>query len=364
MRKTLFIGLLLVVSLTLHAGEKSRYRSDKLEKMAVALSCNSSLGSLPDGEYDGFVHFEGIPVVIIKQNGIVEHIGFSCFSPEERALLGEYPCRFLERYTLECLLPLKREKTVPVQLLEDGVFFQQGDLWMLASHGRDTCRTCTVDLLAERRYVITWKGNGGKDGMVIFPASHELLLGRSMEENERRLPDEIREMVRTVPAALETESVAAREDGILVSDQGEYYLSSMRAVSYYRSSGEPLFSLEYPCESICNLLNGTIHGENVEILFRMRAYPLRNVYFQGTVSQLIAYGQKYGFIFYYGTIGLEEDSVNGILIMRNVGWGCNHVFRIQAPLSVIETGTGRIQAQMTPFVPTYHIRYLYEETAK
>lgn len=364
MRKFLAIALVLTVSPAFLSGETVRYRSDKLEKMATALSCTSSLAALSDGEFVDFFHFQGIPVTVIKQHGIVEHIGFSCFRPEERAILGEYPCRFLERYTLECVLPVKREKTIPVQLLEDGVIFQQGDLRMLASHGRDTCRTCSVDLLAERRYVVSWTGNGGKQGMVIFPASHELLLGRDMLENDRRLPDEIKEMPLTSVVIPEPESLVVREDGILVSDKGEYYLSSMRSARFYRSSGTPVFSREYPGESVANLLNGTVPGEKVEILFRMQAYPLRNIYFQGTVSQLVAYGQRYGFDCYYGTIGLEEDTVIGVLIMRNAGWGCNHVFRVQVPLTVLEAGEGRIQARMTPFVPTYHIRYLYEETAK
>lgn len=364
MKRFAIAVLLLVSPVFLLFGGTLRYRSDKLEKMAVALSCASSLETLPNGEYEEFMCFSDLPVVVIKQNEIIEHIGFSCFRSEERAMLGEYPCRFLERYTLECLLPMKREKTVAAQLLEDGVIFQQGNLRMLASHGRDTCRTCCVDLLAERRYVVSWTGNGGKGGMVVFPASHELLLGRDMGENERRLPEEIKEMPVSVTASVTPESLMAREDGILVSDQGEYYFSSMRSARYYTPSGTPLFSREAPEESVCNLLNGTVPGADVEVLFRMRVYPLQDVYFRGTVSQLVAYGQKHGFVFYYGTIGLEEDTVSGLLIMRSAAWGCNHMYRVKVPLSVLETGRGMIQARMTPFVPTYHIQYLFEELKK
>ena len=57
MRKFLAIALVLTVSPAFLSGETVRYRSDKLEKMATALSCTSSLAALSDGEFVDFFHF-------------------------------------------------------------------------------------------------------------------------------------------------------------------------------------------------------------------------------------------------------------------------------------------------------------------
>ena len=81
-------GLLLGVELS--------YRSDLLERMGKALG-EENLVSLPDGEHTAALTFMNTPVTIIRERGVIEHIGYSFFSTQERLLTGPVVCDFLER---------------------------------------------------------------------------------------------------------------------------------------------------------------------------------------------------------------------------------------------------------------------------
>lgn len=84
------------------------YRSDRLERMGELLG-EEKLAALPDGEHTAALMFMGTPVTLIKEKGIIEHIGYSFFSAEERRLTSPVVCDFLERYALEADLPVKRK---------------------------------------------------------------------------------------------------------------------------------------------------------------------------------------------------------------------------------------------------------------
>ncbi len=103
------------------------YKSDRLGRMGELLG-EDSLAALPDGEHTAALTFIGTPVTVIKTNGTIEHIGYSFFSAEERLQSDPVVCCFLERYALEADLPLKRDKDLDLQLLEDGIIFRHGSL--------------------------------------------------------------------------------------------------------------------------------------------------------------------------------------------------------------------------------------------
>lgn len=362
MRVLLIIAVAILAFRDNNPGRAVRYRSDILEEMARALRITERLDTLQDGCHDEICFFEGIPVSAVKEYGVVEHIGFDCFSSGEETLLGEIPCRFLERYTLECRLPLKHEKSLVAKMYEDGVIFEKGDLWMLARHGMDSVRYCRVDLVGERRYVVTWTMEGGKEGSVVFPADHELLFGRNMEENDRRLPEELTLSTPVLQPVLFPGCNNLRDDGVVVEDQGSYYLPSLRSVRYWWPDGQPVADREHPLESLANLLCGVNATGRVDIMYKMRIYPIKNICFQGTLDGLLRYAQRNNLTIYWGVTGFDAEQVTGLLLLRNPAMACNHLLRIQAPLSVL-SGEGVIRARLTPFIPTHNLLYLFEESA-
>lgn len=76
------------------------------------------LAALPDGEHTAALMFMGTPVTLIKEKGIIEHIGYSFFSAEERLQSDPVVCCFLERYALEADLPAKGTKILIYSFLK------------------------------------------------------------------------------------------------------------------------------------------------------------------------------------------------------------------------------------------------------
>ena len=66
-------------------GGNLTYRSDRLERMGEQLG-EVNLAAVPDGEHTAALMFRNTPVTIIKEKGIIEHIGYSFFSADERSL--------------------------------------------------------------------------------------------------------------------------------------------------------------------------------------------------------------------------------------------------------------------------------------
>ncbi|MCC8036683.1 MAG: hypothetical protein LIP02_00880 [Bacteroidales bacterium] len=159
------------------------FASDRLERLASRV-----------GVEDGAtVELEGVGSVPLRVDtdsvtGVVTHIGLRVFSDRQRRMAPSPVYDFLERYTLEALLPGERPKPLEKQLVEDDLEFCDLDLQGIAQMSLDTAdATCTVTCLAGRRYRVEWPYAKGRSRAVDFPVNHRLLLGQDMDELERRL---------------------------------------------------------------------------------------------------------------------------------------------------------------------------------
>ena len=194
--------------------------------------------------------------------GTVEHIGYALFSQEQRELIGPTVGHFVERYSLEADLPLQREKTLEVQLMEDGVSFPKGGgLGSLLPLSLDPGLSLKLSELGGRWYLLEW----GSFSMT-FPSDAELLLGRTRQEDERRLPGELASAPDPVaPPLPSARELSERADHMLEQTLGCYYLPSLNANRYYTASVEPVDAPEYPAETFANVLAGLVDaGENYE----------------------------------------------------------------------------------------------------
>lgn len=319
-------------------------RSDRLERMYAAIGCATS--------------WQGLPIKIEEKDGIVEHIGYRFFSPEEIQALGREVSRFLERYVLEADLPVEREKNIDIQLLEDGILFREGgSLATLKNLCREEHGDVTLQSVSARRYLFRWSG-----GEVIFPADAELLLGRGQVENGRRLPQEILssafEGESTRPAR---EDLTKREDGLWVLPGNSYYISSLSSDTYYDEDGKAVNNLLNEGETLCNLFSGLIRNSAIRMGIRMNVYSLKLESFETPLTCMAAYALGNNCKAYTGVIARNKKEVELLVVYRNEVAAYNHVLRIQIPHEAIKEGKGTAQARLTPFVPTHSIQYLFEE---
>lgn len=342
------------------SGAAPPFRSDKLEAMAEVLG-KATIAALPDGE--SRLSWQTMPICVVKCGGTVEHIGYALFSEEQKASAGQTPCRFLERYALEADLPLPREKTLEVQLLEDGVSFPRGGgLRSLLQLSRDPGLPLRLSKLGERKYLLEWGSVA-----VVFPADAELLLGRSQAENERRLPGELAGAPAPVspplPAAGE---LVKRPDNILVEERGWYYLAALNANRYFVAQPDgTLLAVDtpaHPSETIANILSGLVEAGAVTLQLKRSVYGLKQDYFSVPLGCLAGYAQQFGCTVYWGVIAQDEELLEGEIVLRNEAAGFNHVLRLQVPYKVLAAKEGHIQARLTPFVPMHSLKYLFEET--
>lgn len=365
MLKRLLISFLVLMGaaapVPVASGAVPPFRSDKLEAMGRILG-ESRLAALPDGENVAALQWQGLPVTVIRRGGVVEHIGYAFFLPGVRQDVGVLACNFLERYALEADLPLPREKSIGAQLEEDGIVFQSGNLATLKEICRKPEQPFFLDHYGSRLFAFGWDG-----GQMLFPSDAELLLGRSQAENERRLPEELANASAAVtPPRPAFEELTRRPDNILEEERGWYYLPSLRANRYYvalpEGSLQAVDTPAHPGETMANILAGLVDAGAITVQVKRSIYGLKQDYFSIPLRALAGYAQQWGCTPYWGIIAMDEELVEGELILRNEAAGFNHVLRLQVPFAVIATKEGSIQARLTPFVPTHSLKYLFEET--
>ena len=127
------LGLTVLLVLPFASSAKNRYQSDLLSQMAESLQMKAVLDTLSDGSYIAQQSYKSHPLSIIVSDGEGEHIGYSIFSKEMRAVAPSPVYNFLERYALQANLSLKRMKSVERQLYEDDVIFTVGNIYKLSS---------------------------------------------------------------------------------------------------------------------------------------------------------------------------------------------------------------------------------------
>ncbi len=346
----------ILISLLILAGPGPAFRSDRLETMADALG-RARVEALPDGE--SLLSWSGATVSVVKCGGTVEHIGYALFSGEQRELIGPTVGHFVERYSLEADLPLQREKTLEVQLMEDGVSFPKGGgLDSLLPLSLEPGLSLKLSELGGRWYLLEW----GSFSMM-FPSDAELLLGRTRQEDERRLPGELASAPDPVAPPLPSAGeLSERTDHILEQALGCYYLPSLNADRYFTASVEPVDAPEYPSETFANILAGLVDAGSITVQVRRSVYGLQWDYFTIPLRALIGYSQQFGCTPYWGVIARDGELMEGELILRNAAAGFNHVLRLQVPYEVLALKEGSILARLTPYVPTHSLKYLFEET--
>lgn len=336
-------------------GGSLSYRSDRLERMGKLLG-EEKLAALPDGEHTSALMFMDTPITLIKDKGIVEHIGYSFFSAEERRLTGPVVCNFLERYALEADLPFKKEKTLDTQLLEDGVVFCQGSLSTLKALCPGGHGVLEIHNISHSRYIFKWQG-----GQMLFPSDVDLLTGRDMRENGRRLPQEIQSATFTEPVQ-KPDSTEVRDDGISVHRNGHYYFPSLSADTFFTGENlEPVNDVSLEEETLHNLTAGLIRNSNIKLDVSMSVYGLERTSFCTGINSIAAYAADTDCKAYCGVIAKDDERIEALVIYRNEAASYNHILRVHIPHSAISDGEGSGQARLTPFVPTHSIKYLFEE---
>lgn len=344
-----------------------QYHSPLLEKVALAMGAGEAVERLADGTNYRALSYSGFPVTVRKQAGVVQHIGFSLFGPEAMNTYSRPVAEFIERYPLELMLGIDKERSKEIKMFEDGVEFLEGSMKeMLVLLCTDTVNVSTgLDNIRGRRYCFRWSGPGGQ-GKLVFPVDWQLISGRTMLENEDALQDDILAAGALSPLPVPEMSDESGNDGLVIMGIGFYYLESLSSNRYYTASDKGRLTLfsnpEQVKEYTANLFTGAGIPNDFSLSVKLRKYGFKSTYFSVKLDQWLSFCLESGCTPYWGIVSIEQGFLTGELIMHNEACGYDHLMKVIVPLDTLKSGSGEFRCRLVPYIPLHSLRYLFEET--
>lgn len=345
------------------------FRSDRLEEISKCISAE-----LPGCDSTFTVKYGKRDVIIRTSETCVEHIGYRIFpsSLRDRAL-NPLIADFIERYWLSQTLPLEHEKSVRQQLTEDRFVFEAGSIRSIDAIQKDSTISFSFES-TPARFTATWGEPQNPLCRISFPINHELILGRKMLENDRRLAREINDIRLTVTPGDGTAATdlfkADSSTPLRVEDNGSYLDCALKSERYYTTaadglSPEPVFDSSHCIESIMNLFTGyDIPGaRDIALSIDHKTFGLKTQPIETTVQKFVAYAMQGGCVPYVGILTVDSEGsglADILVIMHNRYAGYNHVLRVSLPLDCIGTGRGTASARLNAFVPSSNIKDLFK----
>lgn len=349
------------------------FATELLHNMASCINAEDTINNMPDGLNFRALTYNGIPITVEKQNGMVQNIGYSIFPPRQRQQVGIARSRFVERFTLYADLPLKREKSVEQEMQEERIIFQKGNFNTLKSIATtDTACTIEYSLVNSRYHRMKWSKGTTLICDFAFMANHELLLGAKMIENENNLASHILRTI-TSPASLtyvysDSDFKTRSNEDCYTLKGHSYIIDDLTSERFFRQnldgSFSPIFSAKNPKESFANLMTGNDINNEYVLKVALQKYNCKQEEFEIPLSNWLAYCMSNNCTPYCGIISSTNGIIDGLVIMRNEDMGYNHVMRVKFSPSTIPDKRGVITARLYAFVPTSNIKDLYYERIK
>lgn len=361
--------LCLLVANTVSAQTVGRYSTHLLQSMAKQLDLADSLYKLPSGIHRDYCAFKGNSVTVITRDNQVEHIGYTVFSLRQRESMPSPIYNFLERYALEMDLPRDGKWDVAKQMEIDHVTFMKGSLSLLPSLRDDTTLTVAVSNHSERAYTVEWRRDTVVVCSVFFPASYELMHGIDMVENESRTRSYIENCDYTEP----TPSVSIEDMNKISTSIGDYYVLERGRGGiprvpnnvYYQlltdtvagtDSLQPLFSAEFPVESVSNLFSSLLIENDYEVDVKLNIYKKER--FRVPLKQLVRFCLSNNCRPSFDVENYDPNThqMEAFMVIRNSEEAYVHLMWINMDTSTLAERKGLINVKLITYVMTHNLR--------
>lgn len=214
------------------------------------------------------------------------HIGVSLFTNETKQMLDQKICDFLERYWLELLLQ-KEESQVSRKLQEfhvklsmDGQSFGTGSFHAVDIALRQMRMPVNFSMQSnDKRAKAIWAFD--QHTLTLdFPLYRELIEGMDKQEADAELHQQLQTTTEQSFSLIE-ESVTAsllvkQSDHLYVRPGTKFMIAALSSDRYYQrlkdGSFQPLFSKDYPIQSMNNLFLTYLYGKNKKLRLTHRQY--------------------------------------------------------------------------------------------
>lgn len=376
-RVALILSTVIILNVLPSARTGAYYRdlfcSDILGNIATVLECREQLDTLPDGIYIGRLTHADKPLTVVKRDSIIRHIGYTIFPAELRQSMPSSFYNVLERNALVKGLRIKRARTVEEEFAHQGVVFSKGKLQDLPDLYGQPDISFTLENRNGKVYHAKWTDTVNTICEIDMPYTYEFLNGTDMDENDRRLTDDLSMLARYHFAGDSTMAVDVDVESIVpyyitnyyVLPGKSYYFDGLNSNRYYEQDDSamfrPVYSPEYPRESLANVCTATEVPNNLTVELKVIKYGFKTSNIEVPLTSMVDYFRRNGCEVFFGIIESGEKATLCEVIFRNTDEGYCHIVKMTVPADAIGTKDGKYTARLNGYIPISKIESLFDE---
>jgi hypothetical protein len=355
------LHLLLALMLSAAAQAQTRFATTQLRHTARQLGLDR-LDTLRDGVTT--LRYKNQPLRIRKQEGRIESIGRTIFSPQLRR---DNPLPIYDYLEFAYLDKLWKVSDNP--LLYTDLRFTRGSWADMAAVGEQT--TCNISMTEDKHYSVTWLDGSGKTICALtFPVDYERLAMTSRRELEANFINDLRTHRRTKPAAYTPTPDPAKmqtDDGKLYTmPGGTYLMNAINADTYYvsdrRQQLQLLWYVKNPARSVRNLFCvSSPLFEETTIALRFTMYDMTIQEVTVALPDFLDYCRQKGCEVYVGIESFDDTEVKASVFMYDRNSGYDHIFTCTIPARQVGAARCRVTARASLYAPTTNVTTLFYE---
>lgn len=267
---------------------------------------------------------------------------------------------FAERYLTQLQKMSVAERKS--QMERDNVLITQGNIDLLNLINEQTAMNFSEK---ENRYIVSLMIESFLLIELSFPASCQLLTGKNLKELEADFVKGLASYNYTPSSSRPVRKELKKLTGDYYVKTGDtYYIEEINGNLYFEERNRilhPVFSMDHPAESVFNLFLSEDTPCDVSINLTVRQYGLKREQMEIPIRSWIAYMRSQGCALYVGIEALETNAVKAYVFAVNTVLKYNHVMNVEVPNSLLNEGKGKVEGDITLFVPTHNISSLFEE---
>ena len=252
-------------------------------------------------------------------------------------------------------------------LQTEKIFLSEGSFDDLRRLCNDSLAAMNIYLADGKRYLLQFLHDSTDIVSLSYPADYRLILGTNMIDAEDAFENSIRKTTIDATGEYDTPDQLLQQIGqskIYLLQGNTFLIPELSGNRYYVKDQDHyslLYSSDYPCETMANLLTGTEISSTLQISVVLVKNNFKTDTFTVPLRQLVGYCLSEGCTPYYGIISNEKENVVCELFMHNEMLGYTHIAKISFNPSVLDSNEGTINARMNCYIPLSNVKNIFKD---
>lgn len=252
-------------------------------------------------------------------------------------------------------------------LQTEKIFLSEGSFDDLRRLCNDSLAAMNIYLADGKRYLLQFLHDSTDIVSLSYPADYRLILGTNMIDAEDAFENSIRKTTIDATGEYDIPDQLLQQIGqskIYLLQGNTFLIPELSGNRYYVKDQDHyslLYSSDYPCETMANLLTGTDISSALQISVVLVKNNFKTDTFTVPLRQLVAYCLSEGCTPYYGIISNEKENVVCELFMHNEMLGYTHIAKISFNPSVLDSNEGTINARMNCYIPLSNVKNIFKD---